>query len=162
MSNSQFRTVIHASQLGLSHRGRGLFASARAFCETRYNPHMIRRFLQLLVVALTLQLTWGVASAYCGHESGEASQHFGHHQHQHQSSKVSDDEHDDDDDAPAPGTLGGDPDCASCAHSPANILPFTSPPLVILVVTHNDLLSRTGQPPPFLGAPERPQWGVAA
>jgi hypothetical protein len=121
---------------------------------------MIRRFLQLLVVALTLQFTWGVASAYCGHESGEASQHFGHHQHQHQSSKASDDN--DDDDSSASGTLGGDPDCASCAHSPANILPFTSSSLVILVVTHDDLLSRTGQPAPFLGAPERPQWEVAA
>ena len=127
--------------------------------ETRYNPLMVKRFLQMLIVALTLQLTWSVASAYCLHETGEASQHFGHHKHQHQSSNVSGEN---DDDSSAPGSLGGDPDCASCSHSPANIVPFSPSLQVDLIESHDNLLSRAGQPAPFIGAPERPQWVVAA
>jgi hypothetical protein len=42
---------------------------------------MIRRFVYLLLVAVTLQLSWGTVSAYCEHESGRAARHFGHHQH---------------------------------------------------------------------------------
>jgi hypothetical protein len=120
---------------------------------------MVKRFLRLLIVALTLQLTWGVASAYCAHETGKASQHFGHHLHQHQSSS-SDDENGDDG-SPSPNTFGGDPDCATCAHSSASVFPFKATPLIVAIVSHELLPSLTVQPAPYLGAPERPQWVVA-
>jgi hypothetical protein len=121
---------------------------------------MVKRFLQLLIVALTLQFTWGVASAYCGHETGKASQHFGHHLHQHQGSASSDENGDDG--SPSPNTIGGDPDCASCSHSPASVLPFASTRVIVAIVGHELLPSLTVQPAPYLGAPERPQWIFAA
>ncbi len=121
---------------------------------------MVKRVLQLLIVALTLQLSWGVANAYCGHETGKASQHFGHHLHQHQGSGSSDENGDDG--ASSPNTIGGDPDCATCAHSPSSVIPFESKPLNVAIVRHELIASLTGQPAPYLGAPERPQWSVAA
>ena len=42
---------------------------------------MARRFLLILLALMTFQFTWNVASAYCMHEAGLASNHFGHHQH---------------------------------------------------------------------------------
>lgn len=136
-----------------------LDASTCALNKTRYNRAMVKRFLRFLIVALTLQLTWGVASAYCGHETGQASQHFGHHLHQHQGSGSSDENGDDG--SPSPNKIGGDPDCATCAHSPASVFPFNSTLLIVAIVSHDRLPSLTGQPPPYLGAPERPQWIVA-
>lgn len=44
----------------------------------------MRRFiLSLLLVLLPLQFSWAAAAAYCGHETGAAAQHFGHHDHRH-------------------------------------------------------------------------------
>lgn len=45
----------------------------------------VKKFLLiLLLVILPFQFSWAVAGAYCQHEQGAASQHFGHHAHQHQ------------------------------------------------------------------------------
>lgn len=41
-------------------------------------------FLILLLAILPYQFSWAVAGAYCQHEQGTASQHFGHHAHQHE------------------------------------------------------------------------------
>lgn len=43
-----------------------------------------RLFLIILLMILPLQLSWAAAGAYCKHEKGAASNHFGHHVHQHQ------------------------------------------------------------------------------
>ena len=121
---------------------------------------MVKRFLQLLIVALMLQLTWGVANAYCGHETGKASQHFGHHQHQHQSSNSNDDKGDDN--SSSPNKIGGDPDCATCAHSPVSVFASATTPLCLSISSHATLPSHTGHSSPYLGAPERPRWVAAA
>lgn len=110
------------------------------------------RFLKLLAVALVLQLTWGVASAYCMHESGEASQHFGHHEHQHQSSDV------DDDEGSTSGKYKPHPDCASCTHAQLGIFSLDVGTMPVSVIGHSAAPPPIAQLSPFLGMPERPQW----
>lgn len=39
----------------------------------------------LLVVILPFQFAWAGVGVYCQHETGQAAQHFGHHDHQHKS-----------------------------------------------------------------------------
>ncbi|MCW7539713.1 hypothetical protein OOT46_17890 [Aquabacterium sp. A7-Y] len=44
----------------------------------------MRRWLAIFLwVLLPLQFSWAAAAAYCGHESGTAAHHFGHHEHAH-------------------------------------------------------------------------------
>ncbi|MFM2066152.1 MAG: hypothetical protein RLZZ584_1061 [Pseudomonadota bacterium] len=47
---------------------------------------MHRLIVRLLLLLLPMQLSWGVAAAYCGHEAAgsAAAAHFGHHVHVHQ------------------------------------------------------------------------------
>jgi hypothetical protein len=120
---------------------------------------MVKRFLQLLIVAVTVQFTYGLASVYCGHETGKASLHFGHHTHQHQIAGSSDDNVDN---SPSPNKIGGDPDCATCAHSLASACPSSLSSVTVLICSHTINPHRVGQPAPYLGSPERPQWAVAA
>jgi hypothetical protein len=120
---------------------------------------MAIRFLQLFIVAMVLQLSWGVANAYCEHEKGKAAQHVGHHQHQHQSSKGAGDTGDDDSTTPK---IGDDPDCATCVHLSIGVFTSISTPLFLSTTSHETVPSPPGLPAPFLGAPERPQWVVAA
>jgi hypothetical protein len=50
---------------------------------------MVRRFLFILLAVMTFQFTWNVVSAYCMHEAGRASNHFGHHQHNSSTDELS-------------------------------------------------------------------------
>ena len=56
---------------------------------------MVKRFLYMLALAFALQMSAGVASVYCMHETGTASEHFGHHQHEHHSAEGDGDEAED-------------------------------------------------------------------
>jgi hypothetical protein len=42
---------------------------------------MRRLFAIFLLVLLPLQFSWAAVAAYCGHESGTAAPHVGHHEH---------------------------------------------------------------------------------
>jgi len=42
-----------------------------------------RLFVILLMIVLPVQFAFAAASGYCGHESGTAAKHIGHHEHQH-------------------------------------------------------------------------------
>jgi hypothetical protein len=116
------------------------------------------KFIRLLIVALAFQFVWGTASAYCQHETGKASQHFGHHPHQHQQASTDDDS----DDPPSPNKAGADPDCASCAHSPLGVFDFGVSINALVLSNHELAYCLDDQLPPYLGLPERPQWTVAA
>ncbi|MFT5644715.1 MAG: hypothetical protein ACI83P_002274 [Janthinobacterium sp.] len=119
---------------------------------------MAKRFLYAIALAVIFQLSWGVASAYCMHESGQASAHFGHHQHEHTPlvSAV------DDDANPASKKSAVHADCASCFHySPSTVgtsVELASP----LLVQHQRTPAPYQPPKPYLGLPERPQWPIAA
>jgi hypothetical protein len=120
---------------------------------------MSRKFFSMLIVAFLLQLSWGVASAYCMHETGKASQHFGHHQHQHQpSGKVGDDNNG----GSKPKKAAFHADCASCTHgtiAPHTYQPATPQPMPLVFRASTN---SAPQPAPYLGLPERPQWQRAA
>jgi len=118
---------------------------------------MVKRVLYMLVLAVTLQLSWAVAAAYCMHESGSASQHFGHHQHEHASNDGADH-----DKSPAQKKAIYDPDCASCSHSPAGATALAGQGAGPVMAAHAAAEAPKSPPDPYLGLPERPQWTVAA
>jgi hypothetical protein len=117
---------------------------------------MLPRFLYMLALAFVLQMSAGIASAYCLHETGQASQHFGHHQHEHQASAG-------DEDHAAPNKKAAShPDCASCAHGAVFVAAWMAPTALALFSSHQQQLLPTGQAAPYLGLPERPNWMIAA
>jgi hypothetical protein len=118
---------------------------------------MLKRFLYMLVVAVTLQLSWGVATAYCMHETGKASNHFGHHQHKHQAADGADEANK----SPAK-KASPHPDCATCAHSSLGVLSSSVKFVAPAMAAHASQAPPSVQPAPYLGQPERPQWSVAA
>ncbi len=119
---------------------------------------MLNRFLRFVALAFMLQMTWGVASAYCLHESDKSSQHFGHHQHEHDDADTLDGDRDS-----APAKQGAPHlDCAMCAHSAMH---GSAPTLVLIAplsTVHQLHAQLQGQSNPYLGAPERPKWNIAA
>ena len=119
---------------------------------------MVKRFLLMLALAFVLQVSWGAASAYCMHETGKASEHFGHHQHRHHGSNAAGDV----DNTSFPKKAAAHADCASCSHS--SLIAFSLSAQCVQPSLSNHALStpRPGQPTPYLGLPERPRWTVAA
>ena len=80
----------------------------------------MRRWLLIaLLFVLPLQMVWGAAAPYCGHESrAGAAKHFGHHEHDHQgaqSSAAADDS--------AQGIGANHVDCDSCHLGASATLP---------------------------------------
>lgn len=113
---------------------------------------MVKHFFYMLALAFVLQMNAGVASAYCMHETGQASEHFGHHQHKHQNAAG------DEDGAAQVKKFGSDPDCASCSHGSIAMLSWSSEIAQSLLPAHQKLAQLTWQPTPYLGLPERPNW----
>lgn len=116
---------------------------------------MLKKFLCLLVVVFTFQVSWAMASAYCMHESGQASQHFGHHQHQHHASGA--EEH-----SPTPKKAAFHADCASCVHGSLAAYGSHAELVMPLPAGYLPAALPAALPAPYLGQPERPQWPVAA
>lgn len=115
---------------------------------------MLKRVLHMLALAFLLQVSWGAASAYCMHESGQASQHFGHHQHQHHGSDAAGD----DDNTPLPKKAAAHADCASCSHGTLIAFAWTAELVQPLLPNHDLCAPLPAQPAPYLGLPERPRW----
>jgi hypothetical protein len=116
---------------------------------------MVKRFFYMLALAFALQMSAGVASAYCMHETGKASEHFGHHQHKHQDAAG-------DEDSSAPAKKAGpDPDCASCSHGTSVSPSWSSNISQHLLPAHQQLAQLPSRPTPYFGLPERPNWMVA-
>jgi len=128
---------------------------------------MIRRFVYLLLVAVTLQLSWGTVSAYCEHESGKAARHLGHHEHDAPSAGAGADPSDTitaghADDAPGAKKASPHTHCSSCSHAAlAAITPDAG-------VAHPRPAGLTPPAPAihltsaYTTPPERPQWRHAA
>ncbi|WP_409241968.1 cation efflux protein, CzcI family [Curvibacter microcysteis] len=104
-----------------------------------------------VAVLLPLQLSWGVAAAYCQHETtASAAQHFGHHSHVH----------DQGDEAPSLSSakLMTDLDCGACHASSVAVLPAFEalPPAGAPTVTPASPSPQGASAPQR--APDRPQW----
>lgn len=118
---------------------------------------MKRLALLLVLIVLPLQATWAAVSAYCTHENGVSSQHFGHHFHKHRAS-ASDLSGGD----PSRGNSGPDNDCGFChlnlklAHSTLSMPQADVDPQL-------DGCSRLDLYSSFVPqGPERPKWCVSA
>lgn len=124
-----------------------------------YSLQMRRIFAILLMALLPVQFTWAAVTSYCGHESGAASQHFGHHEHQHNADAVAKKV----DGSSASKTLGSDDlDCAHCHGSCAGMTcppaSLTSPTLASQPAALAQSVVRSMVHSP----PERPQWALLA
>lgn len=84
---------------------------------------MKRLILILLLALVPLQFAWAAAGAYCQHEQGSSSFHFGHHAHTHQTKN----------DSPDSKTkqVKAHPDCGSC-HAPANVIWMSAPSIALV------------------------------
>lgn len=121
----------------------------------------MRRWLVLfMLVLMPLQVSWGAVAAYCGYESGEATQHLGHHEHANHGHEASvpGDAADPDDGSATPT----DGDCGHCHGQHAGAV-YRVPASLPEAYAGPRLSSR--QPPRAAHAPpppERPQWARLA
>lgn len=121
---------------------------------------MVRKFIILLMTFVALQFTWTAVSAYCGHESGRAAQHFGHHQHTESADELS--TMDNDNSSSLAKKLTPHAHCASCAHATVALAGLET-------INSHPLANAVNPPAPFRAMasaftppPERPQWMAAA
>lgn len=118
---------------------------------------MAKLFLSIIALAFIFQLSWGVASAYCMHETGKPSEHFGHHQHKHIPSGSAIDE----DATPTSKKSSVHVDCATCFHHSLANMSWSAELNQPLSVQHQRLSFPDKLPEPYLRLPERPQWSNA-
>lgn len=107
-----------------------------------------RWVVRVVVVMLALQSSWVAATQTCGHESGPAQDHFGHHVHEHATPE----------EAASAVLQAADADCGDCH--------LSGHPLMLLVNDRTPL--RATQPVPAVAPaaawnvmpprPERPKW----
>ncbi len=111
---------------------------------------MRRSLVLLFALLLPLQFAWGVAAAYCQHESStsQGAAHFGHHEHVHKGELKK-----------AAGVkLVVDNDCGVC-HGSTAAVPNLAVALDAIPATEEAVSSLTrGHPSAPGGPPDRPQW----
>jgi len=123
-----------------------------------YCAAMTRKFLFFMLTIVALQFSWMAISVYCGHESGRAAQHFGHHQH----TGHADDTGLAKDPSPSLAKkLTPHTDCSSCSHAPM------APATLDTALAHASLAGQRQTMPlcapssAYTPPPERPQWRAA-
>lgn len=114
---------------------------------------MCKKWIFMLVIAFTFQLSWTAASAFCQHETDQSTQHFGHHPHQHQTSG-----HEDQKDKTSSKKSASHPDCATCHHGSSMAAELQINPLDLSALQDTDRFNSPPPPMPFLAEPERPKW----
>jgi len=120
---------------------------------------MARKFIILLMTFVALQFTWTAVSAYCGHETGRAAQHFGHHQHAESADELATTAKDNS--SSLTKKLTPHADCASCSHANvalAGLEPAVSHPLANKCTP---CLPVPALASAYTAPPERPQWHSA-
>lgn len=119
---------------------------------------MRRLLIIVMMVVLSLQLSWAAAATYCQHESSRVTYHFGHHVHDHAGAS---------DDSKSQQTAGSklvlDDDCAVCHLSGVGIV--SMPPYILSPQVANTdkvfvstFLLTSDRP----DRPERPKWAHVA
>jgi len=111
---------------------------------------MRRVLLSFIAFLLPLQFAWGAVTAYCQHEAGAASRHFGHHEHVHQAEKVK---------PLDAGKWAEDNDCGICHGAGPTALAAEGDPAPA-AFPHQPPLALAAHPPlaPPQEPPDRPQW----
>lgn len=114
---------------------------------------MKRLLILFMLLILPLQATWAVASAYCQHEQGTATQHFGHHAHQHQAA--------DKDKSDGGLQASFHADCAFCHLGCVGVVTSSLDTPSIAAVSPAVSPEISFLPAIFLEGPERPKWASA-
>jgi hypothetical protein len=114
---------------------------------------MCKKWIILLIIAFTFQLSWAAASAFCQHETDKSTQHFGHHPHQHQSS-----DHEESKDKTGSKKSISHPDCATCQHGSSMTSDLQVNSFDAIMRQDMNRLAPPQLPMPFLAEPERPKW----
>jgi hypothetical protein len=117
---------------------------------------MSGRFVYLALTILVLQLSWSAVAAYCGHETGRAAQHAGHH-------SLPDDARASlaASDLPAAAADSLHSHCASCAHTILSNEALPAVPAVTEAARFAPRLSSLRFSSSWQAPPERPQWIAA-
>lgn len=119
---------------------------------------MARKFLFFMLTIVALQFSWMAISVYCGHESGRAAQHFGHHQHTG---------HADESDVAGEKSpslakkLAPHTDCSSCSHAPLAPATLDSALAHASLAGQQQAMPLTDPSSAYTPPPERPQWQAA-
>lgn len=123
----------------------------------------MRRWLAvLLLVLLPFQFSWAAVASYCGHETGAAASHVGHHDHAGHGHAAKDA------DASAKGKTDGSAagvsglDCGHChGHCAGLVLGIAAyaPPALAHAPSG---LHASRRAEPMQALPERPQWAALA
>lgn len=118
-------------------------------------PPMRRLFVVFVLVFLPFQATWAAVASYCQHETGQAAQHFGHHDHKHQIKG----EGNSDQKMPKPVVDG---DCVAC-HAGCIAALIGMIPMPFVKSSFVDSPWRPDVKASLPGAqPERPNWSIPA
>lgn len=114
---------------------------------------MRRALILLFTLLLPLQFAWGAVTSYCGHETGSARNHFGHHEHVHKA-----------DPAKKTHSAGGqDNDCGTCHATALPALTSATSPVLLVSLTQGLFLTADSRPVPAPDhKPERPKWARLA
>ncbi|GAB2841014.1 hypothetical protein GCM10027277_05000 [Pseudoduganella ginsengisoli] len=122
-----------------------------------YSAAMTRKFLFFMLTIVALQFSWMAVSVYCGHESGRAAQHFGHHQHSGHAGDVQSSKS-----ATLAKKLTPHTDCSSC--SPAPLAPATTDNALVhgALMLPLQAMALSAPSSAYTPPPERPQWHNAA
>jgi hypothetical protein len=114
----------------------------------------MRRFLIILMLLVVpFQLSWGMAAAYCTHESNPSVSHFGHHSHKH--AEASNDEKP----TTAKAKLSFDGDCEVCQLSGIGVTPSENHSLSSgQAALDVDVVNKPFPSWLLSNPPDRPQW----
>ncbi len=144
----------HARLTPAIRRGR-LSDCAAASSRFVVAPMIRRHFFVLLLLILPLQAVWAAASAYCLHEQGVATQHFGHHDHRHHAGSA------DGKDGAGKATVQPHPDCGICHLNCPTATSASSLPLPAVLSPFLAADPFCALPSVFPEGPERPNWAPA-
>lgn len=123
----------------------------------------MRRWLAIvMLVFLPLQFSWAAVASYCGHETGAAAQHIGHHDHQGHGHAAKD--VDPGDKGKADGTATGASSfdcchCHGCCTGLVDVVTSFEPPAPASAPLGLSMSHSAEHPP---AQPERPQWAALA
>lgn len=121
---------------------------------------MARKFIMLLITVVTFQFSWMAMSVYCGHETGRAARHFGHHQHTESADELT--TVDQDKSSALAKKLTPHAHCASCSHANVALAGQEAPPLHPFAVKSDPSMAMPVLVSAYTPPPERPQWHLAA
>lgn len=124
-----------------------------------YIRDMSRRIVSLvLAFIMAFQFSWAVAGTYCMHETGRASEHFGHHPHVEDGNEFPNVPKDK---QTSIKKLAAHPHCASCHHTaPVIYTPDPLPRVEKANFEPQGVIATLSSA--YTTPPERPQWKFAA